>query len=332
MSVALIDYNMGNLGSVAKALEFVGASARVVADGRKLNGFDCCILPGVGNFGDGMENLRQRGFDRAIREFVASGGYLLGICLGMQMCVVEFARDVLGLKDAISTEVNPATPVPIIDLMEDQKSTTIKGGTMRLGAYDCRLDRNSLAYKIYGTDMISERHRHRYEFNNDYLSMVEAAGMGDKRSFFADWTVRHPSNENGELLQHCGPWPISCASCEPTIGYPLAFNHPGAVEAQAKLGDMTLARFDGDNGKYSLLLGKAKGIKGPYTKGTYVWVEVKNLKRLEAKIVEGPYIHHCVGIHKDVVPVLFEACKYIGIEPDLYDDNEEEIKAYIRGE
>ena len=89
MSVALIDYNMGNLGSVAKALEFVGASARVVADGRKLNGFDCCILPGVGNFGDGMENLRQRGFDRAIREFVASGGYLLGICLGMQMLFEE---------------------------------------------------------------------------------------------------------------------------------------------------------------------------------------------------------------------------------------------------
>ena len=100
-----------------------------------------------------------------------------GICLGMQMCVVEFARDVLGLKDAISTEVNPATPVPIIDLMEDQKSTTIKGGTMRLGAYDCKLDKDSLAYRIYGTDMISERHRHRYEFNNDYLPLVEAAGM-----------------------------------------------------------------------------------------------------------------------------------------------------------
>ena len=100
-----------------------------------------------------------------------------GICLGMQMAVVEFARDVVGLKDAISTEVNPATPVPIIDLMEDQKSTTIKGGTMRLGAYDCRLDKDSLAYRIYGTDMISERHRHRYEFNNDYLPVVEAAGM-----------------------------------------------------------------------------------------------------------------------------------------------------------
>ena len=100
-----------------------------------------------------------------------------GICLGMQMCVVEFARDVLGLKEAISTEVNPSTPYPVIDLMEDQKSTTLKGGTMRLGAYACKLEPGSLAARIYGTDMISERHRHRYEFNNEYLPMVEAAGM-----------------------------------------------------------------------------------------------------------------------------------------------------------
>lgn len=162
--------------------------------------------------------------------------------------------------------------------------------------------------------------------------MVEAAGMDEARSFFADWTVRHPDNENGELLQHCGPWPLSCASCKPVIGYPLAFDHPGAVEAEAKKGNLTLCRFDGDNGEYSLLLGNAKGVEGPYTKGTYLWVEVKNLKRLEAKVVEGPYIHHCVGIHKDVVPVLYEACKYLGIKPDLYDDNEEEIRAYIRGE
>ena len=162
--------------------------------------------------------------------------------------------------------------------------------------------------------------------------MAEAAGMDEARTFFADWTVRHPDNDNAELLQHCGPWPISCASCKPTIGYPLAFDYPGAVEAQAKLGEMTLCRFDGDNGEYSLLLGNAKGVDGPYTKGTYVWVEVENWKRLEAKIVEGPYIHHCVGIHKDIVPVLYEACKYIGVKPDLYDDNEEEVKAYIRGE
>ena len=66
--------------------------------------------------------------------------------------------------------------------------------------------------------------------------------------------------------------------------------------------------------------------------GTYLWVEVDNIKRLEAKIVEGPYIHHCVGIHKDIVPVLYEACKYIGVKPDLYDPIEEDVKAYLRGE
>lgn len=162
--------------------------------------------------------------------------------------------------------------------------------------------------------------------------MVEAASLDDKRSFFADWTVRHPDNENGELLQHCGPWPISVAREKPSITYPLAFDYPGAVAAEAKHGQVTLARFDGDNGEYSLLLGNAKGIDGPYTKGTYLWVEVENLKRLEAKIVEGPYIHHCVGIHEDVVPVLYEACKYIGVKPDLYDNNEEQVKAYLRGE
>lgn len=162
--------------------------------------------------------------------------------------------------------------------------------------------------------------------------IVEAASLENRRSFFADWTVRHPDNENGELLQHCGPWPISVARETPSITYPLAFDHPGAVAAEAKHGLVTLARFDGDNGEYSLLLGNAKGIDGPYTKGTYLWVEVENLKRLEAKIVEGPYIHHCVGIHENVVPVLYEACKYIGVRPDLYDDNEEEVKAYLRGE
>lgn len=162
--------------------------------------------------------------------------------------------------------------------------------------------------------------------------LVEAAGMDQNRSFFADWTVRHPDNENGELLQHCGPWPVSVAKEKPTIGYPLAFDHPGAVEALAKSGKMTLCRFDGDNGEYSLLLGNAKGVDGPYTKGTYVWVEVENLKRLEAKLVEGPYIHHCVGIHQDVVPILYEACKYIGVTPDLYDPVEEQVKAYLHGE
>ena len=162
--------------------------------------------------------------------------------------------------------------------------------------------------------------------------MVEAADLGRHRGMFADWTVRHPDNENGELLQHCGPWPCSCAAVKPKLTYPLAFDHPGALTAEAKHGDLTLARFDGDNGEYSLLLGNARGIDGPAGMGTYLWVEVDNLKRLEAKIVEGPYIHHCVAIHANVVPVLYEACKYIGIAPDLYDPIEEDVKAYLRGE
>lgn len=162
--------------------------------------------------------------------------------------------------------------------------------------------------------------------------MIEAADMGHKRSFFADWTIRHPDDPNGELLQHCGPWPCSVARERPKITVPLAFDHNGAVTAEAKHGEVTLARFDGDNGQYSLLLGTAEGIDGPKGMGTYLWVRVKNIKRLEAKIVEGPYIHHCAGIHDDVVPVLYEACKYLGITPDLYDPIEDDIKAYLRGE
>lgn len=161
--------------------------------------------------------------------------------------------------------------------------------------------------------------------------LVQGAVLGNERTFFADWTVRHPDNKNGELLQHCGPWPISVAKEKPVLGYPLAFDHPGAVEAAAKDGEVTLARFDGDNGKYSLLLGNGRVVPGPYTKGTYSWVEVEDLDRLEEKIVTGPYIHHCTGIYGDVVPVLYEACRYIGIEADLFDPVEEEVKGKIRG-
>jgi L-fucose isomerase-like protein len=162
--------------------------------------------------------------------------------------------------------------------------------------------------------------------------LVQAASLGAEDIMFADWTVRHPDNENGELLQHCGPWPLPLAKTKPALSKPLVFDYPGAVAAEARQGELTLARFDGDNGEYSLLLGNAKGIDGPYTLGTYLWIEVKNWKRLEAKIVEGPYIHHCVGIHGDFVPALYEACKYIGVRPDLYDDNEEAVKAFLRGE
>ncbi|RRF90647.1 MAG: fucose isomerase [Coriobacteriaceae bacterium] len=162
--------------------------------------------------------------------------------------------------------------------------------------------------------------------------LAEAATFGDDHAMFADWTVRHPTNDNGELLQHCGPWPISVAREKPTICVPVAFKHNGAVSAEAKHGKLTVMRVDGDHGEYSMLLGHAKGIDGPFTKGTYLWIEVNNLKRLEAKVVEGPYIHHCVAIHSDIVPILYEACKYIGVKPDLYDPIEDKVKAYLHGE
>lgn len=161
--------------------------------------------------------------------------------------------------------------------------------------------------------------------------IAEAATMGEP-SFFADWTIRHPDVENGELLQHCGPWPVSVAKEKPRLTYPLAFDYPGSLTAEAKHGPLTLTRFDGDNGEYSLLIGNAEGVDGPKGMGTYLWIEVDNIKRLEAKLVEGPYIHHCVGVYGDVVPVLYEACKYIGVTPDLYDPIEENVKAYLRGE
>jgi CTP synthase len=100
-----------------------------------------------------------------------------GICLGMQMAVIEFAQNVLNLKDAHSTEMRADTPDPVIDLMEEQKKITTKGGTMRLGSYPCELKEGSLARQIYGEPVISERHRHRWEFNNKYLNQLEDAGM-----------------------------------------------------------------------------------------------------------------------------------------------------------
>lgn len=100
-----------------------------------------------------------------------------GICLGMQMAVIEFARNVIGWKDAHSTEMNAKTKHPVIDMMPDQKKITAKGGTMRLGAYVCELNKDSKAYKAYGSSKVTERHRHRFEFNNKFLADFEQAGL-----------------------------------------------------------------------------------------------------------------------------------------------------------
>ncbi len=139
------------------------------------------VEPILGNL-DGVlvaPGFGERGLEgkiEAIRYVRENKIPFLGVCLGMQCAVVEFSRNVLGI-DASSTELNPKTKHPVIDMMEEQKKITTKGGTMRLGAYACKLKKGSKANHIYGDTMIHERHRHRYEFNNKYLDQIEEAGM-----------------------------------------------------------------------------------------------------------------------------------------------------------
>ena len=128
------------------------------------------VAPGFGHRG-------VEGKIVAVKYARENGMPFFGICLGMQMAVIEYARNVLGLKAAHSTEMDPDTQEPVIDLMEEQKKVTAKGGTMRLGSYPCEVTEGSLAHKIYGRRSFNERHRHRWEFNNKYLEQFETAGM-----------------------------------------------------------------------------------------------------------------------------------------------------------
>lgn len=163
--------------------------------------------------------------------------------------------------------------------------------------------------------------------------LVEAATLGEHRAIFADVNCRHPTVENGELLQHLGVFAYSTAETKPILPpRHFVFDYPGSIAFLAKRTGYTICRFDGDNGEYSLLIGNAKGIDGPYNQGTYVYVEFANLNRLESKLVYGPYIHHVAAVQDDVVPILYEACKYIGVKPDFYDPIEEDVKAYLAGD
>lgn len=138
---------------------------------QKLSGLQGIIVaPGFGNRG-------TEGKIIAARYARENNIPFLGICLGMQMAVVEFARNVLGWDKANSSEMDHATPYPVIDIMEDQKNITNKGGTMRLGGYDCQLKPGSKVAEVYGKPMVRERHRHRFEFNSKFLPDFEAAGM-----------------------------------------------------------------------------------------------------------------------------------------------------------
>jgi len=138
---------------------------------KQLKGLDgILVAPGFGSRG-------IEGKIETVRYARENNIPFLGICLGMQMAVIEFARNVLGYTDANSTEMNENTSHPVINLMEDQKDVENKGGTMRLGAWKCALKEGTLAHQIYGKTEISERHRHRYEYNSKYLNELEKAGL-----------------------------------------------------------------------------------------------------------------------------------------------------------
>ncbi|WP_339699029.1 CTP synthase [uncultured Marixanthomonas sp.] len=137
----------------------------------KLKDLDAVLVaPGFGERG-------IEGKVEAVRYARETNLPFLGICLGMQMAVIEYSRNVLGIKDANSTEMNPQTPNPVINLMEDQKSITDMGGTMRLGSWKCEVKADSIIGRVYNESTIEERHRHRYEYNNKYKEQLEAAGM-----------------------------------------------------------------------------------------------------------------------------------------------------------
>ena len=166
--------------------------------------------------------------------------------------------------------------------------------------------------------------------------MAYAATMGKSPPFFADLTIRHPVNNNAELLFHCGNFPPSLVKvgCKTKFDNHFLFDDhaPGTHEGEIEGGEITIVRFDGDNGEYSLFLGKARGTTGNFTRGTYLWVEVNDWSLWEEKLVTGPYIHHCSGVHGNVVPVLYEACKYIpGLKADPVEPSEKEIRDWLRG-
>ena len=165
-------------------------------------------------------------------------------------------------------------------------------------------------------------------------ALSQAAVFGKTPIFLADVTIRHPDNDNAELFWHCGCFPKGAIKegTKPTISNHFNRGIPAVGSWEIKGGDITISRFDGLRGNYSLLMGHGKGVSGPKTFGTYGWIEFKDWPTWEHRFINGPYIHHCVGVHAKIAPVLYEACKYIpGLDADPVDPTAEEIQKFLRG-
>ena len=164
--------------------------------------------------------------------------------------------------------------------------------------------------------------------------LAQAAARNTTPVFLADVTARHPSNENAELFWHCGVFPKELARKDKPLALNMHYNRKSPIVAnwELKRGEVSLVRFDGVRGEYSLLLGKGKTTEGPVNHGTYVWLEFEDWPKWEHRFIYGPYIHHCIGIYKDVVPALYEACRYIpGLMPDPVEPGKENIEKYLMG-
>jgi L-fucose isomerase-like protein len=166
--------------------------------------------------------------------------------------------------------------------------------------------------------------------------LLQNASQGDTPTFFCDLTIRHPDEENSELLWHCGPFPHELVKDKGKafVGkhFILPSGAPGTGNWEIRGGDITVARFDGIEGNYSLFMGHATGTEGPFTLGTYVWIEVPDWPLWEEKFIYGPYIHHVVAIHDHASYALYEAVRFIpGLEADPANPTEAEIRAYLRG-
>ena len=175
--IAIIDYDAGNLKSVQKALDFLHRECVITRDFHEIRQADKVILPGVGSFGEAMAQLKKYELDKVIQEVAEKKKPFLGICLGMQIAVIEYARNVAGLADANSGEFDPVSEHKVIDFMPGQSDEVDKGGTLRLGAYPCVITPDTTMARCYGAGLIHERHRHRYEFNNDYREALTSAGL-----------------------------------------------------------------------------------------------------------------------------------------------------------
>jgi len=171
----------------------------------------------------------------------------------------------------------------------------------------------------------------------DVLAALTGAFMqaaADAPTFCADLTVRHPTNDNAELLWHCGPFPSCLAreGCElQVVGYDAANKVSGLGQWEIRGGPVTIGRIDGDHGRYSMFIGEARGTSGPYTRGTYLWIETDDWLEWEEKLIYGPYIHHVTGVHGRVAPILMEACRYVpGLEADPVGFDEGSLRAFWR--